>query len=153
MILRSLLIVATLQAPFVYTHLCRPLLCIHNYVGLFCTCVYTQDYYTHCIHTVYKELFCADTGIDTQIHTMRWLRLVGSLKFQVSFAKEPYKRDDILQKRPIILKSLLIVATLFVYVKSDPKKRGFRLFGCQRELKKSFEIDTRILLIYKHTLY
>ena len=43
--------------------------------------------------------------------TMGWLRLVGSLKLQVSFAKEPYKRDDILQKRPIILRSLLIVAT------------------------------------------
>ena len=42
---------------------------------------------------------------------MGWLRLVGSLKLQVSFAKEPYKRDDILQKRPIILRSLLIVAT------------------------------------------
>ena len=34
---------------------------------------------------------------------MEWLRLVGSkLKLQVSFAKEPYKRDYILQKRPII---------------------------------------------------
>jgi len=42
---------------------------------------------------------------------MGWLRLVGSLKLQVSFAKEPYKRDDILQKRPIILSSLLMVAT------------------------------------------
>jgi len=42
---------------------------------------------------------------------MGWLRLVGSLKSQVSFAKETYKRDDILQKRPIILRSLLIVAT------------------------------------------
>ena len=29
----------------------------------------------------------------------------------ISFAKEPYKRDDILQKRPVILRSLLIVAT------------------------------------------
>jgi len=29
---------------------------------------------------------------------MGWLRLVGSLKLQVSFAKEPYDRDDILQK-------------------------------------------------------
>jgi len=28
---------------------------------------------------------------------MGWLRLAGSLKLQVSFAKEPYKRDDILQ--------------------------------------------------------
>jgi len=35
---------------------------------------------------------------------MGWLRLVGSLKSQVSFAKETYKRDYILQKRPIILK-------------------------------------------------
>ena len=42
---------------------------------------------------------------------MGWLRLVGSLKWQVSFAKEPYKRDYILQKRPIILRSLLVVAT------------------------------------------
>jgi len=41
---------------------------------------------------------------------MGWLRLVGSLKLQVSFAKEPYNRDDILQKRPIILMSVLIVA-------------------------------------------
>jgi len=30
---------------------------------------------------------------------------------EVSFAKEPYKRDYILQKGPIILRSLLIVAT------------------------------------------
>ena len=34
-----------------------------------------------------------------------WLRVVGSLNFCVSFAKEPYKRDDILQKRPMILRS------------------------------------------------
>jgi len=33
------------------------------------------------------------------------------LKIQVSFAKELYKRDYILQKRPIIVRSLLIVAT------------------------------------------
>jgi len=25
---------------------------------------------------------------------MRWLRLVGSFKFYVFFAKEPYKRED-----------------------------------------------------------
>ena len=37
---------------------------------------------------------------------MHQRRLAGSLKLQVSFAKEPYKRDDILQKRPIILRSL-----------------------------------------------
>jgi len=37
---------------------------------------------------------------------MGWLRLVNTLKLYVSFAKEPYKKDDILQKRPIILRSL-----------------------------------------------
>jgi len=42
---------------------------------------------------------------------MGWLWLVGSIKLYVSFAKEPYKRDDILQKRPIILSILLTVAT------------------------------------------
>ena len=47
---------------------------------------------------------------------MGWLQLVGSLKLQVSFAKEPYKRDYILQKKPIILRSLLIVATPYVFV-------------------------------------
>ena len=46
------------------------------------------------------------------IHMKLWGgRLVGSLKLYVSFAKEPYKRDDILQKRPVILRSLLIIAT------------------------------------------
>jgi len=29
---------------------------------------------------------------------MRWLRLVGSIKLEVAFAKEPYKTGDILQK-------------------------------------------------------
>ena len=47
---------------------------------------------------------------------MGWLRLVGSLKLQVSFAKEPYKRDYILQKSPIILRSLLTVATPYIYL-------------------------------------
>ena len=48
------------------------------------------------------------------VQTMGWPRSVGSLKSYVSFVKEPYKRDDILQKRPIILRSLLIEATPYV---------------------------------------
>ena len=42
-----------------------------------------------------SEVHEHDTG-------MGWLRFVGSLIFQVSFAKEPCKTDDILQKRPIL---------------------------------------------------
>ena len=33
---------------------------------------------------------------------MGWLRLAGSIKLKVSFAKEPYKRDAILKMRPIV---------------------------------------------------
>ena len=50
---------------------------------------------------------------------LRWLRLVGSFKLYVAFAKEPYKRDDILQRRPIILRSLLTVATPYDFSKSQ----------------------------------
>jgi len=47
---------------------------------------------------------------------IRWLRLEGSLKPYVSFTKEPYKREYILQKRPIFWRSLLIIATPYLYV-------------------------------------
>ena len=50
---------------------------------------------------------------------MEWLWLVGSIKVYVSFAKEPYKRDNILQKRPVILSILLTVATSQVYISID----------------------------------
>ena len=48
-------------------------------------------------------------GIQRYI-VMRWLRLVDFFTSYVSFAKEPYKRDDILPKRPMILRSLVIIA-------------------------------------------
>ena len=54
--------------------------------------------------------------------TMGWLRLVCSLKIHVSFAKEPYQRDDILHKRPIILRRPLIAATPY-HTKRDPENR------------------------------
>jgi len=50
--------------------------------------------------------------------TMGCLRLVGSLKLQISFAKEPCQRDDILQKSHVILRSLLIVATPYISLAS-----------------------------------
>jgi len=47
---------------------------------------------------------------DTRLHfnricvdcSMGWLRLVGSLKLYVSFAKKPYKRDDILPNAQVV---------------------------------------------------
>ena len=59
----------------------------------------------------------------TVTRTMGWLRLVCSFKLYVSLAKEPYKKDDILQKRPTILRSLLIVASsykrIIVYIHAN----------------------------------
>jgi len=65
-------------------------------------------------HPVDEELEncvdCLEISLVQQEFSMGWLRLVGSLKLQVSFADEPYKRDYILQKKYLILRSLLIVA-------------------------------------------
>jgi len=47
--------------------------------------------------------------------TMGWLRLVGSLKLQVSFSKYSFFYKALLKKRPTILRSLLIVATPYVW--------------------------------------
>ena len=82
-------------------------------------CIYTYIYISHvlfdsCFHIFELNFSTAIfTVIAHHLYTNRmgWLRLVGSFKLQVSFAKEPYKRDYILQKRPIILRRLLIVAT------------------------------------------
>jgi len=60
------------------------------------------------ITLIHVSSFCevAETRYD-----MEWLWLVGSIKLWVCFAKEPYKRDDILQKRPVIISILLTVGT------------------------------------------
>ena len=60
------------------------------------------------------ELFLLGLMPTPSIYThkaIRCLRLVGSIELQVSFAIEPYKRNSVLQKRPIISRSLLVVAT------------------------------------------
>jgi len=38
--------------------------------------------------------------VSLRLPRVGWLRSVDPLKLQVSFAKEPYERDDVLQKRP-----------------------------------------------------
>jgi len=49
--------------------------------------------------------------VDEQAKDMGWLRLVGSLQLQVSFAEYSFFCRTLLQKRPMIFRSLLIVAT------------------------------------------
>jgi len=71
------------------------------------------------------------------------LRVVGSIKLQLSFAKEPYKRDYILQKRPVILRSLLIVATPSPLFSRD-KKETSRQKATMREQKIYIYVFTKI---------
>ena len=52
-------------------------------------------------------------------HYMGWLRLVDSLKLQVSFAEYRLFYRALLQKRPIILRSLIIVATPYYTCQTD----------------------------------
>jgi len=102
-ILRSLLIVAT---PYVYLHTLSHTL-VHTHT-LSHTHTNTQTHQrTHEQIRHLSHSCCIPMG---------WLRSVASLKLYVSFAKEPYKQDCILQKRPIIVRSLLIVATPYVPV-------------------------------------
>jgi len=56
---------------------------------------------------MYRSDLHADDGHVTRMDEVHvgWLRAVGSIKLQVSFAKEPYKRDYILQKRRMIYRS------------------------------------------------
>ena len=66
---------------------------------------------------LWKSFSKMSPQMEYAVHwAMGWLRLVGSLTLQVSFAKETYKRDDILQKRPLILINLLIVATPYTFI-------------------------------------
>jgi len=62
---------------------------------------------------IQMELFLHDIICKwlTHFHSMGWLRLVGSLKLQVSFAEYSLFYRALLQKTPVILRSLQIIAT------------------------------------------
>ena len=57
-------------------------------------------------HVTYETM-----GAIASKHPMEWLWSVGSIKLQVSYAKEPYRRDNILHKTPIILLILGAIAS------------------------------------------
>jgi len=54
---------------------------------------------------------CSELHGEHGAQTFEKFRSVGSIKLHVSFVKEPYKRDNILQKRPVIQSILLTEAT------------------------------------------
>jgi len=70
---------------------------------------------------------------------MGWLRLVGSLKVQVSFAEYSLFYRALVQKRPIILRSLLIVATPYaLYAFSLPLLYSLRYADVRHSLMLRF---------------
>ena len=88
-----------------------------------CVCDITYSYMTLLIHIshylfirymthLYAAAFACDvTHSYAERQAMWWLRWVGSLKWSVSFAEYSLFYRSLLQKRPIILRSLLIIAT------------------------------------------
>ena len=84
-------------------------------------------YYTYIV--TYETIFIHQSlciAKWTRHSDMRWLRLVGSLKSYVSFAKEPYKTYYILQKSRIILKEptnrsrpiLVCIYNIYIYMRT-----------------------------------
>jgi len=88
--------------------------CVYMYMSV-CVCIQIYAYYVTRKHIQTHTCTCTHTHTQTNtiLSHMGWLRLAGSFKLLVSFAKESYKRDDILQQRPTILRSLLIIATSY----------------------------------------
>jgi len=89
-------------------------------------------------------LRCGCSGCDTA--TMGWLRLVGSLKLQVSFAEYCLFYRALLQKRPIILRSLLIVATPY------PPRRGSTAVYTHYTTHCNTHCNTHLQHTLQHTL-
>jgi len=102
-VLRDVLL-QQLQAPRIQCVCCTSYNTTHSHIG-FLVLQHTLQ------HTPYDS--------DSAQPDMGWLQLVGSIKLSVSFAKEPYKRDDILQKRPRIVSILLTVATPYLTTRSN----------------------------------
>jgi len=81
--------------------------CCNSYIRVHVTClIHMCDMTDVCMCDRTRSYVWHDSFIYLSclmyIYDMGWLWLVGSIKWRVSFAKEPYKRDDILQKRPVI---------------------------------------------------
>jgi len=80
----------------------------------------------------------------TRAYGVAWVATISRLlKIIDSFAKKPYKRDDILQKRYIILRSLLLVATPYLAHTRLPSRQNKRVGRGEIERGKRSRTTTR----------
>ena len=83
---------------------------MHTLFHLICT--YTSHIHIAYTHGIYPRGYVYVCGMNV---CMGWLRSVGSIKLQVSFAEYRLFYRALLQKRPIILSILLTVATPYIH--------------------------------------
>jgi len=105
---------------YMYIYKCT-YICIYIYILILHICIYMYKYicmYMYIFQYKYMHMgLMAPLNCGTRCVFLIYigkLRLVCWSKWQVSFAKEPYKRDDVLQTSPTILRSLLFVATQYL---------------------------------------
>jgi len=87
----------------IYVYICKYVLMLYIF-----TYIYTYIYMYKCHAKLEEHILKFQLAPRL---TMGWIRLVGSLKLYVSFAEYSLFCKALLQKRPIILRSLLIIAT------------------------------------------
>ena len=105
---------------YLYLYLSTPV-CI--YLSSIYNCLYLSSYPYPCSMYICLHLSRCKSVYICMYLGMGWLWLVGSTKLLVSLAKEPYKRDNILQKRPIISSILLTVATPYLCLSTPDRYR------------------------------
>jgi len=81
------------------------------YVGLFRVCVRVKQWCRRLYVRREASMDVTYAQCIMHVHCYGVATISSLLKFLVFFAKVPYKRDHILPKRPVILRSLIIVAT------------------------------------------
>jgi len=126
-----------------------------------CICVHMCAYVCVCAHTriciAYTMCTRSSAGKPPTVCVheklkahLEWLQLVGSLKLQVCFAEYRLFYRALLQKRPIILRSLLIVATPQQDLPTQKKKRS--RCGLAYRVASVSRIDKMINLFCKRAL-
>jgi len=110
------------KVQYPYPNWCTPTTTIHNSQSL------THQFTTRNLppHSLPRTITLDPSNIRHSQFTMVWLWLVRSIKLYVSLAKEPYKRDHILQKRHMIL-SILLHVGLCPYPRCIPTPIGASL--------------------------